>query len=125
MDLSTIIAAPLEGIIVSDLNQIFEESVNYLLFQPETTARSPTSSPAITDTSACAPNTPRTVLWPPATELPEVELMLSAVAATGDASPGNVEQPTTASTSSTPLPASASSACKLASEETNTKNTIV
>jgi hypothetical protein len=62
------------------------------------------------------------VLCPTATELREVELMLSAAAATGVASPGNDEQPTTASTSSTPLPASASIACKLISEETTTKS---
>jgi hypothetical protein len=62
------------------------------------------------------------VLSPTAKELPEVELMLSAAAANGVASPGNVEQPTTASTSSTPLPASASIACKLISEETNKKS---
>jgi hypothetical protein len=89
------------------------KSPNDLLFQPETTARSPPSAPSITDTSARTPNSPRAVLCPPATELPEVELGLSPAAAACAASPGREEQPTSSSTSTTPLPASACSARKL------------
>jgi hypothetical protein len=98
-----------------------KKSANYLLFQPETTARSPTASPSITETSARTPKSTRAVLCPPATDSPEVEPVLSPGAATGVASAGREEQPTTASTSSTPLPPPTSSACKLNSETTHAR----